>query len=38
LRAAAEELKRTGGKIGDAVGEAIRTMDESDFMRRVSFF
>ena len=35
LRAAADELKKAGGKIGDAVGEAIRSMDESDFMRRV---
>ncbi|PVF97933.1 TIM44 subunit of mitochondria import inner membrane translocase [Serendipita vermifera] len=35
LRAAADELKKAGGVIGDAVGEAIRTMDESDFMRRM---
>lgn len=35
LRAAADELKRTGGKIGDAVGEAIKSLDESDFMRRM---
>lgn len=35
LKAAADELKRTGGKIGDAVGEAIKTMDESDFVRRM---
>ncbi|CAG8767459.1 14244_t:CDS:2, partial [Acaulospora colombiana] len=34
LRAAADELKKAGGKIGDAVGEAIKTMDESDFVRR----
>ncbi|KAG8782109.1 protein translocase subunit [Serendipita sp. 401] len=35
LRAAAEELKKAGGKVGDAVGEAIKSMDESEIMRRV---
>ena len=35
LRAAAEELKRTGVKVGDAVSEALKTMEESDIMRAV---
>ena len=33
LRAAAEEMKKQGVKIGDAVSEAMKAMDESDFMR-----
>ncbi|KAG5645709.1 hypothetical protein DXG03_005404 [Asterophora parasitica] len=36
LRAAAEELKKTGVKVGDAVGEALRTMEESELMRAIS--
>lgn len=35
LRAAAEELKKTGIKVGDAVSEALKTMEESDVMRAV---
>ncbi|KAJ7574415.1 import inner membrane translocase subunit tim44 [Mycena floridula] len=33
LRAAAEELKKTGVKVGDAVGEALKSMEESELMR-----
>ncbi|KZT10023.1 import inner membrane translocase subunit tim44 [Laetiporus sulphureus 93-53] len=36
LRAAAEELRKTGVKVGDAVSEALRTMEESDLMRAIS--
>ncbi|KAJ7913956.1 import inner membrane translocase subunit tim44 [Mycena leptocephala] len=36
LRAAAEELKKTGVKVGDAVSEALRTMEESEIMRAIS--
>ncbi|KAI0641900.1 mitochondria import inner membrane translocase TIM44 subunit [Trametes meyenii] len=36
LRAAAEELRKTGVKVGDAVGEALRTMEESEIMRAIS--
>lgn len=36
LRAAAEELKKGGVKVGDAVSEALKTMEESDLMRAVS--
>jgi len=36
LRAAAEELKKAGLKVGDAVGEALKTMEESEVMRAVS--
>ena len=36
LRAAAEELRKAGIKVGDAVGEALRTMEESEVMRAVS--
>ncbi|KAF8887287.1 import inner membrane translocase subunit tim44 [Infundibulicybe gibba] len=36
LRAAAEELKKTGVKVGDAVGEALKTMEESELMRAIS--
>jgi len=35
LRAAAEDLKKRGEVLGDAVSEAIRTMDESEFMKGV---
>ncbi|KAI1796595.1 mitochondria import inner membrane translocase TIM44 subunit [Ganoderma leucocontextum] len=36
LRAAAEELRNAGIKVGDAVGEALRTMEESDLVRAIS--
>ncbi|EJF64205.1 mitochondria import inner membrane translocase TIM44 subunit [Dichomitus squalens] len=36
LRAAAEELRKAGIKVGDAVGEALRTMEESELMRAIS--
>lgn len=36
LRAAAEELKKTGVKVGDAVGEALKSMEESEVMRAIS--
>ncbi|KAF9062223.1 hypothetical protein BDP27DRAFT_1336914 [Rhodocollybia butyracea] len=36
LRAAAEELKKTGVKVSDAVGEALKTMEESDLARFLS--
>ena len=35
LRAAAEELKKRGVKVGDAVSEALRTMEESEVARAV---
>lgn len=35
LRAAAEELHKAGVKVGDAVSEALKTMEESDLMRAV---
>ena len=35
LRAAAEELKKRGDVLGDAVSEAIKSMDESEFMKNV---
>ncbi|KAJ3525426.1 hypothetical protein NM688_g8403 [Phlebia brevispora] len=35
LRAAAEELHKAGVKVGDAVSEALRTMEESELMRAV---
>lgn len=38
LRAAAEDLKKTGVKVGDAVSEALRTMEESEIMRAVGRF
>ena len=38
LRAAAEELKKTGVKVGDAVSEALKTMEESEIMRAVREF
>ncbi|RPD64357.1 mitochondria import inner membrane translocase TIM44 subunit [Lentinus tigrinus ALCF2SS1-7] len=36
LRAAAEELRKAGIKVGDAVGEALKTMEESEIMRAIS--
>ncbi|PPQ67871.1 hypothetical protein CVT25_010310 [Psilocybe cyanescens] len=36
LRAAAEELKKTGVKVGDAVAEALKSMEESEVMRAIS--
>ncbi|KAI0065595.1 mitochondria import inner membrane translocase TIM44 subunit [Artomyces pyxidatus] len=36
LRAAAEELKKRGVKVGDAVSEALKTMEESDLARAIS--
>ncbi|KAG6329075.1 hypothetical protein ID866_10013 [Astraeus odoratus] len=36
LRAAAEELKKAGVKVGDAVSEALKTMEESELMRAIS--
>ncbi|TFK51643.1 mitochondria import inner membrane translocase TIM44 subunit [Heliocybe sulcata] len=36
LRAAAEELRKTGVKVGDAVSEALKTMEESEIMRAIS--
>ncbi|KAG1772190.1 hypothetical protein EV702DRAFT_1246573 [Suillus placidus] len=36
LRAAAEELKKTGVKVGEAVTEALKTMEESEIMRAIS--
>ncbi|KAL0065170.1 protein translocase subunit [Marasmius tenuissimus] len=36
LRAAAEELKKRGIKVGDAVSEALKTMEESEVMRAIS--
>lgn len=38
LRAAAEELHKAGVKVGDAVSEALRTMEESELMRAVHVF
>jgi hypothetical protein len=35
LRAAAEELRKQGVMVGDAVGEALRTMEESELVRAV---
>lgn len=36
LRAAAEELRKGGLKVSDAVSEAIKSMEESEWMRSVS--
>ncbi|KIY51930.1 TIM44 subunit of mitochondria import inner membrane translocase [Fistulina hepatica ATCC 64428] len=36
LRAAAEELKKAGVKVSDAVGEALKSMEESDLARTIS--
>ncbi len=35
MRAAAEELRKGGVKVGDAVSEALRTMEESELARTV---
>ncbi|EJD07340.1 import inner membrane translocase subunit tim44 [Fomitiporia mediterranea MF3/22] len=35
LRAAAEELRKQGVKVGDAVSEALKSMEESDIMRAI---
>jgi len=35
LRAAAEELRKQGLKVGDAVGDALKSMEESDLARAV---
>ena len=35
MRAAAEELRKTGVKVGDAVSEALKSMEESELMRAV---
>lgn len=35
LRAAAEELRKRGVKVGDAVSDALKSMEESDLMRAV---
>ncbi|KAI0295357.1 import inner membrane translocase subunit tim44 [Multifurca ochricompacta] len=36
LRAAAEELRKGGVKVGDAVSEALKTMEESEIARAIS--
>lgn len=36
LIAAAHELRKTGVKVGDAVSEALKSMEESEVMRVVS--
>ncbi|VDB84960.1 unnamed protein product [Peniophora sp. CBMAI 1063] len=36
LRAAAEQLKASGVKVSEAVGEALKTMEESDVARAIS--
>ncbi|KAI0704338.1 mitochondria import inner membrane translocase TIM44 subunit [Cytidiella melzeri] len=36
LRAAAEELGKAGVKVGDAVAEALKSMEESELMRAIS--
>ncbi|KIL69311.1 hypothetical protein M378DRAFT_157564 [Amanita muscaria Koide BX008] len=36
LRVAAEELKKAGIKVGDAVSEALKSMEESEVMRAIS--
>ena len=38
LRAAAEEMRKQGVKVGDAISEALKSMEESDLMRAVCFF
>lgn len=35
LRAAAEQLRKSGVQIGDAVSDTLKTMEESDLMRAV---
>lgn len=37
LQAAAEELKKSGVKISDAVSEAVRSLEASGFYQGVSF-
>ena len=37
LRAAAEELRKAGVQVGDAVSEALKSMEESEVMRAVCF-
>lgn len=36
LQQAADDLRKTGVKVGDAVSEALKTMEESELMRAVS--
>jgi import inner membrane translocase subunit TIM44 len=36
LRAAAEELRKGGVKVSDAVSEALKSMEESEVIRHVS--
>lgn len=36
LRAAAEELRKAGVQVGDAVSEALKSMEESEVMRAIS--
>ncbi|KAI0091738.1 mitochondria import inner membrane translocase TIM44 subunit [Irpex rosettiformis] len=36
LRAAAEEMHKAGVKVGDAVSEALKSMEESELMRAIS--
>ncbi|KIY70805.1 TIM44 subunit of mitochondria import inner membrane translocase [Cylindrobasidium torrendii FP15055 ss-10] len=36
LKAAADELRKRGVKVGDAVGEALKGMEESEIMRAIS--
>lgn len=38
LRAAAEELRKGGMKVSDAVSEALKSMEESEIMRHVILF
>jgi hypothetical protein len=35
LKAAADDLRKSGAKVGDAVQEALKSMEESEFMRGV---
>ena len=35
MRAAAEEMHKAGVKVGDAVSEALKSMEESELMRAV---
>ncbi|KAF7969680.1 hypothetical protein HWV62_22387 [Athelia sp. TMB] len=36
LQQAADDLRKTGVKVGDAVSEALKTMEESELMRAIS--
>ncbi|KAI0080134.1 TIM44 subunit of mitochondria import inner membrane translocase [Panus rudis PR-1116 ss-1] len=36
LRAAAEQLRKSGVKVGDAVSEALKSMEESELVRAIS--